>query len=76
MYILLWILVTDSTSFTYGWVRNGYFFGHNSVIFWPFSTYIAIIISWCPKIGIGFCTAGVTALPSTLGTKNCRGQLL
>ena len=59
----------DSTSCTYGWVRNGYPFGHNDVIFWPFSTYVAVIISVCHKMVIGSGTACVTAPPSTLGTQ-------
>ena len=36
-------------------------------LFWPFSTYVAVIIFGCPKIVIGLGTAGVPAPPSKLG---------
>ena len=67
---LLRILGADSTSFTYGEVENGYPFGNNAVIFWPFSTYVAVIISGCTKIVIGLGTSVSPPPPITLGTQN------
>ena len=41
--LIIWIHVrilgTDSTSFTYGWVRNGFLFGRNADILWLEYTY-------------------------------------
>ena len=50
--LLLGVLGADSTSLTYRWVWIGYPFGHNTVMFWPFSTSVAVIIYVCPKIVI------------------------
>ena len=68
--IRLVILGADNTSFTYGEVHNGYPFGHNAIIFLPFSTYIAVIISRCTKIVIDLVASGVPTPPSKLGKKN------
>ena len=57
------VLGTDSSSFTYWWVQNGYLSEHNAVIFWTVSTYLAVIISWCPKIVI---VLGPASVPVTL----------
>ena len=69
-YTILWILGSDSTSFAFGWVRNGYPFGDNAVLFWPFSTYIGVIISGCFKMLMGSVIANVPAPPITRGTHN------
>ena len=71
----------DSTSFMCGWIHNGYPFGHDSVIFSPFSIYLAVIISVCTKIVIGSGKSGVAPSPITLVTQklvevNCCKSLI
>ena len=70
------ILGTYITSFTYRWVWNEYPFGNNHVIFWTVSTYVAVMISWYPKIVIVLGMVGAPIPLVHFVQKSCGGQLL
>ena len=52
-------ILTYCTGITYVWARNGYLLGHDADLFWLVSTYVAVIIFVCPKLGIYLGTEGV-----------------